>query len=80
MDYKSIISSFLPQGLLDHFEIIEQKDLGYIVTKPEGFYIYLEEKNVLPEGYDNSSYESKGFYKEKTIQDFPVRGKDCIWW
>jgi hypothetical protein len=75
MDYKSIISSFLPQGLLDHFEIIEQKDLGYIVTKPEGFYIYLEEKNVLPEGYDNSSYESKGFYKEKTIQDFPVRGK-----
>jgi hypothetical protein len=75
MDYKSIISSFLPQGLLDHFEITEQKDLGYIVTKPEGFYIYLEEKNVLPEGYDNSSYESKGFYKEKTIQDFPVRGK-----
>lgn len=75
MDYKSIISSFLPHRILDHFDIVEQKDEGYIVEREEGFFIYLEEKNVLPEGYDNSSYESKGFYKEKIIQDFPIRGK-----
>jgi hypothetical protein len=75
MDYKSIISSFLPHGILDHFDIVEQKEQDCKVERPEGFYIYLEEKNVLPVGYDNSTYESKGFYKEKTIQDFPVRGK-----
>lgn len=35
----------------------------------------LEEKNTLPSMYDNGSYESKGFYNEKLIQDFPIRGK-----
>lgn len=75
MDYKSIISSFLPQGLLDHFEITDMQELGHIATKTDSIYIFLEEKNVLPLGYDNSLYESKGFYEEKIIQDFPIRGK-----
>jgi hypothetical protein len=35
----------------------------------------LEEKNQLPSGYDSTLYESKGFYEDKTIQDFPIRGK-----
>jgi hypothetical protein len=35
----------------------------------------LNEKNELPLGYDRALYESKGFYSEKTVQDFPVRGK-----
>jgi len=26
-------------------------------------------------GYDVSDYESKGFYPETIIQDFPIRGK-----
>jgi transposase len=37
--------------------------------------IHLEEKNVLPQGYTNDDYESKGFHLPKTIQDFPIRGK-----
>jgi hypothetical protein len=35
----------------------------------------LDENNVLPPGYDRSLYESKGFYSEKTVQDFLIRGK-----
>ncbi len=75
MDYRTIISSFLPQGLLDHFEITYLIELGHVPTKSDCYYIYLEEKNQLPSGYDRSLYESKGFYEEKIIQDFPLRGK-----
>jgi len=39
------------------------------------YHIYLLEKNVLPIGYSNLEYESKGFYLDKTIQDFPIRGR-----
>ncbi len=51
------------------------KELGYIPERKDSLYIYLEEKNSLPEGYDRTKYESKGFYKEKVVQDFPIRGK-----
>lgn len=36
---------------------------------------YLDENNSLPDGYSESEYESKGFYKRVAIQDFPIRGK-----
>ena len=75
MEHLKFISSFLPLGLLDHFMITDFQELGQIATKTDSFFLYLEEKNELPDGYDSSLYESKGFYEEKTVQDFPVRGK-----
>jgi len=75
MDYETLLSSFLPEGLLEHFTITDFKELGYTPIKKDGFFIYLEEKNVLPSGYDSSLYESKGFQEAKQIQDFPVRGR-----
>lgn len=75
MDLKCLISNFLPAGLLDHFIITDFKEAIRGNEKQTSFFIYLEEKNELPEGYDASLYESKGFYGEKTVQDFPVRGK-----
>jgi hypothetical protein len=39
------------------------------------YHIELAEKNNLPKNYNRLNYESKGFYPEKTIQDFPIRGK-----
>jgi hypothetical protein len=74
MDF-SILSSFLPEGLLDHFDVVDFKELGDIQTKKDCFFIYLDEKNVLPEGLNPSDFESKGFYERSTIQDFPIRGK-----
>jgi len=71
----SILSLFLPEELLMHFSIIGVKQLGLIETKQDCFYIELEEKNELPKGYEKELYESKGFYKSKKVQDFPIRGK-----
>jgi len=75
MEFKDILSSFLPSGLLEHFQITDFKELGHIATKTDSYYLFLEEKNQLPSGFDRSLYESKGFYEEKTVQDFPIRGR-----
>lgn len=74
MDY-SILSSFLPEGLLTHFDIVDFKELGDLQTKKDCFYIYLDEKNILPKEFSSIEFESKGFYERSTIQDFPIRGK-----
>ena len=74
MDF-SIFSHFLPDGLLDHFDIVDFKELGDLDTKKDCFYIYLDEKNILPKEFDNNEFESKGFYERTLIQDFPIRGK-----
>lgn len=70
-----IFSSFLPSDLLKHFDITEFIELGNVKDKKDCFYIYLDEKNVLPSGIDTLQYESKGFYNSTTVQDFPIRGK-----
>lgn len=74
MDY-SIFSSFLPDGLLTHFDIVDFKELGDLQTKKDCFYIYLDEKNILPKGYLSTEFESKGFCERAIVQDFPIRGK-----
>lgn len=44
-------------------------------TRSQYIEVELEEKNVLPLGYDPGHYESKGFLSSKRVQDFPLRGK-----
>lgn len=72
MDISSLI---LPSELLEHFNVTKVIELGDIRTKNMFYHLHLEEINNLPKGYDKSLYESKGFLNEKTIQDFPLRGK-----
>jgi hypothetical protein len=72
---KLFIEPFLPAGLLDQFDIISIKELCQLKFKVVNWYIYLDEKNILPTGYSNGEFESKGFFPEKYIQDFPIRGK-----
>ena len=74
MDF-GIFSSFLPDGLLSHFDIVDFKELGDLQTKKDCFYIYLDEKNILPSGFNSNDFESKGFLERTIIQDFPIRGK-----
>lgn len=74
MDF-SIFFSFLPEGLLTQFDIVDFKELGDLQTKKDCFYIYLDEKNILPKDFKNTEFESKGFYERTIIQDFPIRGK-----
>jgi hypothetical protein len=71
----TLLSTFLPDGLLSQFNLTDVKELGLVKLKKVNFYIYLEEKNILPSSYNSSDFESKGFFKEKFIQDFPIRGK-----
>lgn len=44
-------------------------------TRSQYIEVELEEKNVLPFGYEPGLYESKGFLSSKRVQDFPLRGK-----
>jgi hypothetical protein len=64
--------AFFPEGILDYFEV-----LSFDNDTAEGYLFYLREMNISPEGYIKDDLESKGFYKEETITDFPLRGKRC---
>lgn len=72
---KEFLSLFLPESLLNHFDVELIQELGEISHKCMIYHIHLTEKNNLPQGYTKAQFESKGFYKPKTIQDFPIRGK-----
>ena len=71
----SLISHFLPAGLLNHFDIIDFEEIISSEIQKDGFYIYLDERNILPNGFNSIDFESKGFFDTATIQDFPIRGK-----
>lgn len=66
----SLVSLFLPDGLLDHFVVVKTEN-------SESLTIYLEEKNSPPQGDNEDKFTSKGFYDSITIQDFPIRRKAC---
>lgn len=75
MDYKEFIKHILPKDLVDYFEVINIKEIPSNGNREACYVIKLEEINTLPSGYDIEDYESKGFYKSRLIQDFPLRGK-----
>jgi predicted adenine nucleotide alpha hydrolase (AANH) superfamily ATPase len=59
----------LPDGVLDYFAISKVEQHENDTT------IYLQEKNVIPDEYIGRRLESKGFYEDSKVQDFPLRGK-----
>jgi len=71
----SLLPSVLPEGLLDHFDIVSFELLGDVKTKKDCFHINPDEKNTLPSSYNPKDFESKGFYERTSVQDFPIRGK-----
>lgn len=71
----SLLSVFLPDSFLDYFELLSSKQLGNVKTKKMEFELHLDERNILPSGYDLADYESKGFLPSTRVQDFPIRGK-----
>ena len=66
---------FLPEDILKYFNISKIEELEDGAIKGKRIQIDLEEINQIPEGYDSSQYESKGFTPAVLIQDFPIRGK-----
>jgi len=63
---------FLPEGILDYFEIVEDK------IHNDRVHFYLEEKNLLPDEYQSEIAQSKGFSPAITVEDFPLRGKPVL--
>jgi hypothetical protein len=74
MEYKNLLSLFLPQGLLEHFDI-EKVEQGKENNDLEFIHIHMIEKNTVPVGYDPGEYESKGFHRVRKLVDFPIRDK-----
>lgn len=64
-----LLKLFLPEFLLTHFSFKGSE------TRDSHLHLYFSELNILPEEYKKDILESKGFHKEISIQDFPLRGK-----
>lgn len=68
-NFSNLVSYLLPEGILEYFA------LASISNDGEGLKIHLEERNEPPTGYSSGDLESKGFYDEISIQDFPIRSR-----
>lgn len=68
-NYTALVSLLLPEGTLAYFDIVDT------VHDKNGLSIYLEEKNIPPDGYKAEELESKGFLPASRIQDFPIRSR-----
>ena len=70
METTTLLSLLLPKEIALHFDFITAKEESAKIT------FYLEEKNIVPIALKAEEYESKGFFKEQEVQDFPIRGKE----
>ena len=70
--FKSLMQVLLPAVIFEYFKLdsIEKKD--------EVLHLYLTELNRLPKEHANDKLESKGFFNEITVQDFPIRGHQVL--
>ncbi|RFS17339.1 transposase family protein [Emticicia sp. C21] len=67
-DYKEILKLLLPEIIVENFELTSYK------TTAEVMHLYLQEINQRPKEFETQKLESKGFFDEITVQDFPIRG------
>lgn len=78
MENKNFLDQLFPSELMGYFDISNYEILCNIESKEEFWIIEFTEKNIIPKGYLESDYESKGFMESKLIQDFPLRGKSVF--
>jgi transposase len=70
-----LLKEFLPELLLEHFDVVKLVKLYVISAKKLEYEMHLDERNQLPPGCTIMVYESKGFLPSSNIQDLPIRGK-----
>jgi hypothetical protein len=75
---EQLLSFVLPSEILGYFELTYSCEFCTIKTKEPGIIFHLDEKNILPVGFEKGDYESKGFQSSAIIQDFPLRGKQVF--
>ena len=70
----SLISLFLPDGILDYFDITDfERTDGNLKTYNKRLTIFLTEKKVIPEKYKEATYKASGFMEPRVIEDYPIR-------
>ncbi len=72
MNYDSFLRFIFPDGMFTFFAMTKFNELSDKVE------IYFEEKNTPPEEYATDKLESKGYYEEVRMHDYPMRGRSCI--
>ena len=72
MSYDQFLRFIFPEGMFDYFELSDFKE------KSDRVEIYFEEKNIHPKEYATSNLESKGFYEQVRMQDYPMSGRSCL--
>lgn len=70
----SLLSLFLPEGLLDFFDIVgfEQKPINNPLYDNR-LTVFLEEKKQVPERYKDHTFKASGFMEPRVIDDYPIR-------
>jgi hypothetical protein len=68
-DNLALAKYVLPEELFRYFELIK------IEQTAGSLHLYLDELPELPEGYNPTELESKGYHCETVLKDFPIREK-----
>jgi transposase len=70
----SLLALFLPEGILDYFEItgFERTDSN-LQTYDKRLTISLTEKKTIPEEYIENKHKASGFMEPRVIEDYPIR-------
>ncbi len=69
MESQEFLSALLPEGILEYFELKKVDNTG------KEYRFYLEERNIIPAEFSKDKLQSKGFFDETIVQDFPIRGR-----
>jgi hypothetical protein len=64
---QELLSLVLPSFIIDHFSFVSSN------LSEDQLHLYFEENNSVPDDLQGRNIESKGFYKEIRIEDFPLR-------
>ena len=70
--FQALLSFVIPEGVSDYFKLASYAKEGRVIR------IYLEEINNIPAEYQSNKLQSKGFFKEVILQDFPMRGNEVF--
>ena len=69
VSYEDLLRLILPGEIFEFFDVIK------VDAYEKEVHLFVDENNVLPYGFNKGEYQSKGFYPEAIIQDYPLRDK-----
>lgn len=70
--FHALFDLIIPDGVAEYFKLVSHTKENRVIR------IYLEEINSIPQEYQGNKLQSKGFFNEVVLQDFPMRGNDVF--